>query len=113
MNIKIKKDIEISLERAYKEYEFEKWHFGINKDTKENVAFIHFGEGIQIDLIINQKYRYLRKQIVEGLDKILGIPDFDKKTNIYFFNYQFDEKRKNKNPGLYVGKIELGVGYDD
>lgn len=106
-------EITISLKRAYKEYEFEKWFFGINDDDKENVIVLHFGESIDMDIILNEKYRHIFKSILKALNKSLGMEDINKTMNIYYFNHQFEKMEKFQGPEYLMGKIELDLGYEN
>lgn len=103
------REITLNLKRSYKEYEFEKWSFGINSNEQENIIILHFGEIISMDLIINQDYRHLYSQIVTAINKTLGLESIDKQINVYYFNYHFNEMEKYKKKGYLVGKIEVDV----
>jgi len=108
-----KTKLNVHLKRAYKEYEFEKWTFGFKDDTKDNVIIIHYGEFIEIDLMMNDKYRHLYREVLDQLFASLGIEDQDKKINVYYYNFQFQENELKKKPSVVFGKIELGMGGPD
>jgi len=106
---------EIRLERAYKEYDVEKWFFSVGDDEKQNFITIRFGENIDIDVVLHEHYRFLERTIIQELIFILGLDKFEINTNqnVYFFNKKTHAKTRIKGKNIIIGKIEMGSGKAD
>lgn len=106
------KKLDINLERAYKEYDVEKWLFSVGNDKKISFMTIRFGETIDVDVVMQEKYRFLERNIINELIRMLGLDKFDLtlNQNIYFFNRRSHSRSKFKNKSLVIGKIEMDFG---
>lgn len=111
--IQKKSGVTIALLRSYKEYESEKWFFGINGAEKENTLIIHFGDVIEMDMIINEDCRHLLGDIIKEINRSLALADLEKEINIHLFSHRFIKLEKYKKPGFLYEKIELDMEDDD
>jgi hypothetical protein len=99
----------LKMERAYKEYEVEKWNFSINDEKMVNFATIRYCEYINVDIVLHEKYRYLERKIIEEVVNVLGLKEFglDICKNVYFFSKRTFYKTKPKHRGVVISKIEM------
>ena len=81
-----KKKFDIHIKRSYKEYNVEKWFFGIGKDAAKNCVFLRFFDEVELDFIIDQKYHNQEEQIVEAMTKALGLQNIEEELviNCYY-----------------------------
>jgi hypothetical protein len=107
------KRLTLKIERAFKEYEVEKWNFSINEDKMVNFATVRYSEKIQIDIIMHEKYRYLERKILEEIVNVLGLREFGMEIDkfVYFFNKRTFYRSRPKRRGVVISKIEMD--FDD
>jgi len=103
------KKLTLNMERAFKEYEVEKWYFTINDDKTANFATIRYCEYIGVDIVLHDKYRYLERRILEEIINVLGLQEFgmDINKNVYFFTKRTFYKTRPKRRGVVISKIEM------
>ncbi|MDP7506752.1 MAG: hypothetical protein QF362_04910, partial [Candidatus Woesearchaeota archaeon] len=113
--IKTKKSkaLDINLKRAFKEDNTEKWNIYFNSS---NVGFlnIRYGEKVEIDLVADESFRFLEKQLLEELNTVLGLTKISREIlfNNYYFAHHSHKKLKSKKPRkLVLGNIEIGMGF--
>tara|TARA_Y100000310_G_scaffold123899_1_gene122653 strand:+ start:1820 stop:2413 length:594 start_codon:yes stop_codon:yes gene_type:complete len=113
--IKAKKSkaLDINLKRAFKEGNIEKWHIYFNSS---NVGFlnIRYSEKIEIDLVVDENFRFLEKQLLEELNTVLGLTKISREIlfNNYYFAHHSHKKLKSKKPKkLVLGNIEIGMDF--
>ncbi len=113
-NIKLvqSKKLNIDLRRSYRDYNMEKWHFFVNDESEASVLFIRDNDPVEMDFIVNEKFRFLEKKILRKVNIILGYekPDFDISQNIYYYKDRNDRVVKADKKGVLLGKVELGFG---
>ncbi|MBN2458340.1 hypothetical protein JXB31_04385 [Candidatus Woesearchaeota archaeon] len=107
------RDINLEIRRIFREYAIEKWEFSVRPDKEKNIIFIRTEDSIEIDIIINSRYRSCEGRIISELMKILSVNEDDAiETTINIFYYEDRTQKKKKQPKnkLIMGKIE--IGYD-
>ncbi len=104
--------LKIKVERAFKEYEVEKWQFSVNDDSFMNFATVRYCEYVAIDIVMHEKYRFIERKILEELINVLGLKEFGLEIfkNVYFFNKRTFYKSKPKRKGVVISKIEVDFG---
>ncbi|MBR9676602.1 hypothetical protein GOV04_00485 [Candidatus Woesearchaeota archaeon] len=81
------KNLRINAKRAYKDTSVEKWYIYIN-NKESGFAIIRYDDQTLIDVVVQEKYRYLEDKILDELTKILGLDDvaYEIVQNVYFYN---------------------------
>ncbi len=107
------KKLTLKIERAFKEYEVEKWHFSINEEKMINFANVRYCEHIEIDIVMHEKYRHIERRILEEIINVLGLKEFGMEIikHVYFFNKRTFYKSTPKRRGVIISKID--VDYTD
>ncbi|MEM3373649.1 MAG: hypothetical protein QXE31_00360 [Candidatus Woesearchaeota archaeon] len=77
----------ISLKRIFKEEFTEKWEFKILNEDK-NFILLHFEDALEVDIVLNKKYKPYENQILNQLRDNLGLEEFS--SNIYTRVYYFE-----------------------
>ncbi|MAG08374.1 hypothetical protein CMO89_02795 [Candidatus Woesearchaeota archaeon] len=116
-DIKVRKSkgLNVSLKRAFKEYDFEKWIVFLNND---NVGFLNvrYDERVEVDLVVDENFRFLERELLDELNTALGLTKMD--DDVFFNNYYYKHhshksiKRKRARK-LVLGKIEIGMGFKE
>lgn len=95
-----KKAIRMDIRRSYKELNVEKWDFSLN-DNFANSVIIHEGQKVEMDIMMNEKYKYIEEKIIFKLMDALGISEFDSdvEQNVFYFakrsNFYVDAPTEN------------------
>tara|TARA_Y100000310_G_C20588266_1_gene766580 strand:- start:597 stop:1190 length:594 start_codon:yes stop_codon:yes gene_type:complete len=110
---KKKKSLDINIKRAFKEDNIEKWNIYFNSS---NVGFLNikYDDKIMIDLVIDESFRFLEKELLEELNIVLGLTEISRDIffNNYYFAHHSHKKLKSKKPRkLVLGNIEIGMGF--
>ena len=99
-------NIKINLERAYKEYDVEKWLFSINDEPKDNFIIVRFAEEIEADVVMHERYRRLERKILEKLQQSLKLEDELLRQSVFFYKEKKDYGQDRRK--VFVGRIEMG-----
>jgi hypothetical protein len=90
-----KKQLKIDLKRAYQERGVEKWVFAFN-GSYTNHVIIRYGRQIAVDVVMEEKLKYIEEKIVMKLFESFGLDqsDADTELSIYYYtkkaNYFFE-----------------------
>ena len=86
-----KRPLRVQIKRAYKTSSVEKWHFSIN-DNYTNFITVHYGNELEIDIVMEQQLKYIEEKILHRLYEALGLDAEDAPINqhIYYFNKKSD-----------------------
>ena len=106
------KRISIKLRRAFREDAVEKWFFTVDDDTIENFFTIREGEGIDVDIILHQKYKLKEKEIIDEIISSMSLDNFayDTLYKIYYYN-DFSEGFAESNKK--INKFEIRFDSED
>jgi hypothetical protein len=106
------KRINLKLKRAYREDAVEKWFFIINDEDIENFFIIRESEGIDIDIILNIKYKHKENEIVNEIIYAMALDNllYDTNYKIYYFNDSKEGFFGNKKT---INKFEISFEADD
>ena len=82
-----KKPLRVQIKRAYKTPDVEKWHFSINENFS-NFITVHYGDELEIDIVMEQQLKYIEEKILGKLYETLGLDFEDAPINqhIYYYN---------------------------
>ncbi len=88
------KRVKIKVERAYKEYNVEKWRFSVNDQAFLNFALVRCYDELDIDVVMHESYKAQEKGIVDELLSILGFEGMEDTLNltVYYFS-KADQKQ--------------------
>ncbi len=108
------KDLTLSIRRVYKDSKFEKWSFSINKSDFNNYILVRYSDKLEMDIIANEKYKYFEVEILDEINKILGVNDFDTDLvqNMFFFSKKsafYTNAKEEDN----LEKIEIGIDFNN
>ncbi|MFP4112331.1 MAG: hypothetical protein ACLFPQ_04490 [Candidatus Woesearchaeota archaeon] len=108
----LKKNLSIKIKRLYKEQNVEKWSFSINDEDYSNFIIVRYSTDIEMDILSDERYKYVETEILDEINKVLGINEFetDIVQNIFFFSkksafYTCDDNNDS------LGKVELGLEF--
>ena len=92
----LKKHINVTLNRVYKEEFFEKWFFKVNDEELKNFIIIKFDSKINVDVVIHEKYSFSENQIINQIEDFLGLRELGDsiKYEIYYFKKHTQESQK-------------------
>jgi hypothetical protein len=104
-----KKSIQIKINRAYKEYNVEKWFFRINSERVVNFVTLRFYDNIDLDFVINDKYKPHEQRILKSIITTLGLNNVEEGLNIncYYFNKHTKKKIESSTKNMLFGKVEF------
>lgn len=94
-----KKQLKLDLKRMYQERNVEKWSFALN-NTSNNVVTIHYGKSIQVDIMMEERLKYIEEKVVMKLFESFGLDENERDTEltIYYFtkktNYFFENEEE-------------------
>jgi hypothetical protein len=98
------KKISLKVERSYKEYDVEKWKFGIGTDPLINVLVIKMDTDLTADVILAQQYKGMEDTIMNELFTILGLIDIDGcKVQFYYYNSSAVKQYSQESVELFLG----------
>lgn len=111
----LRKNLLLNVRRIYKEQNVEKWCFSINNEDESNYVIIRFSDDVEMDILVDEKFKYIETEILDEINKILGLDDmnYDLVQNIFFFSkksgfYTCEDSEKG-----VKGKIELGLEFNE
>lgn len=81
-----KKAVKLDLKRVYQERHVEKWSFAF-ANTFNNFATVHNGRTINIDIVMEERLKYLEEKIVMKLFESFGLDETDQDTEVSIFYY--------------------------
>lgn len=107
--IRQSKEVEIKLNRCYKDYNIEKWKFSVNKGHFLNYVFVKEGDVFEVDIILDENYKPVDYKVIAELYKILGLhtAEFDIQQNVFFYSHKKDEYKRSKNY-LMISGLDMG-----
>jgi len=93
------KNIQLKIERAFKEYNVEKWRFSVNSDAKTNFVLARCHDEIELDVVMHEKYKTQEEPITRKISQMLGFDDMEDvlSITIYYFSKQTEQKFESKN----------------
>jgi hypothetical protein len=81
-----KKQLKLDLKRLYQERNVEKWTFAYN-NTYNNQVIIHYGKMIMVDIMMEERLKYIEEKIVMKLFEAFGLDETDRDTELTIFYY--------------------------
>lgn len=99
-----KKVVKVKLQRAYKEYNVEKWKFTVNSFSHPNFLVLRFYDATELDIVMHEQLAKFERQIVRELLKVLGVDSADDDVTIrcYYFRTQKDIEFANRNEKPHI-----------
>ena len=93
------KKVQIKVERAFKEYNVEKWKFGVNSDGLLNFALVRCYDQIDLDIVMHESYKMQEVAITTKILQILGFEEMEDvlTVNVYYFSKISEQKFESKN----------------
>ncbi|MFW5852756.1 MAG: hypothetical protein ACOCUR_01890 [Nanoarchaeota archaeon] len=109
----LRKNLAMKMKRVFKEENVEKWKFSINSEKFENIIIIRYGKEIEMDIIANEKLKFIETEILDEIYRILGMADFNSEVvqNIYFFSKRSSFFNDAEDRGL-LNRIEVGFKFE-
>lgn len=92
-----KKSLSVRMERAFKEYNVEKWSLIINDDPAKCTIFVRYFDAIEMDFIMPEKYAPLEETITNEIIRILGLQSEEEDITISFFYYSSSSRKNTGN----------------
>ncbi len=101
-----KRGIRIELKREYKEKNVEKWSFVFGKGFR-NFAIVRYGELVEMDIMMGEKYKFIENEIGDKLISVLGLGDLGKDVcqNFYYFTKKNNSYIENEEQKMLLQKI--------
>lgn len=95
-----KRQLKLDMKRVWQERHVEKWVFAFNNNYTNTVT-VHYGRTIHVDVIMEEKLKYIEEKLVMKLFETLGLDEnehdteltihyFSKKTTYFFENEEED-----------------------
>ena len=105
-----KKRLKIDIRRAYKEKNVEKWFFSLT-GIYANFIVVRYGDVIELDVVMNERYKYIEEKLIDKLIDSLGLDvlERDISHNIYYFTKKNSFFMENTSPELIINQIEPRV----
>lgn len=94
-----KRQLKLDMKRVYQEPNAEKWSFAWN-NAYNNFVTIRYSKTITVDVVMEEKLKYIEEKIVMKLFESLGLDEADKDTEltIYYYtkkaNYFFENEEE-------------------
>ncbi len=94
-----KKQLKLDLKRVYQERHIEKWSFAFGNNFSNHVT-IHHGKTITVDVVMEERLKFIEEKIVMKLFESFGLDDSDQDTevSIYYYtkktNYFFENEEE-------------------
>jgi hypothetical protein len=109
----LRKNLVINVKRNYKELNVEKWAFAVNDEEYNNYVIVRYSDDIEMDVLADEKFKYIETEIIEELNRILGLNDFGKDIiqNIFFFSKKSGFYTCDESTPDVGGKIELDLEF--
>ena len=110
----LRKNLVIKVKRVFKEDNVEKWKFSVGSEKFENIIIIRYGlKDIEMDIIVNEKLKFIESEILDEIYRILGMADFTTEVvqNIYFFSKKSSFFNDVEDKGI-MNRIEVGFKYE-
>jgi hypothetical protein len=111
----LKENIQLKLKRQFKEQNVEKWSFSLGDSDYINFIYIRYANPIEIDIMADEKYKYLENEIIDEINKVLGFDEIthDMIHNVLFFSkkssyFTCDDSKKD-----IIGEIKLGIDFSE
>jgi hypothetical protein len=94
----------LRVERSYKEYDVEKWKFGIGSDPLVNTIHIRRDEEIHADVILAHQYKGMEDALMNELFTILGLMDIDGcKVQFYYYTTSAVKQYTQEGVDMFLG----------
>jgi hypothetical protein len=106
------KRISLKLKRSYREDAVEKWFFTLDNDEIENFFIIREGEGIEVDIILNFKYKNKENEIINEIITSMSLDSFLYDT-VYRVYYYTDSKEGFFGNKKTINKFEISFEQED
>lgn len=110
IKLQSKKVNHLNLTRDFKEYCMEKWVFTVNTDKYKNLIFIKFDEVTELDVILHESYKPIRKSIKQEVIETFNLKNQSSEVvlNFFFYSDKCSSEVNNSKKGMLVGKVEIG-----
>lgn len=79
---------QVHIEREYKEYNVEKWKFGVNSDPLMNFVIVRCYDEVDLDIVIHESYKTQEQSIVNEIISILGFEGMEESINLNCYYFQ-------------------------
>ena len=115
----LKKEVAVKLRRVFKEEFIEKWDLSIFDKKEKNFLFVRYDDDIEIDFVIDEKYKPYQQEINLQIEDKLGFREFSDYItyNIYYFKDHKSEKKPVKtvqqDTSVVYGRIDIEFNFDD
>lgn len=109
------KKLKVEVKREFRDYNVEKWIFSLEEGIFNNFIYIREADFIDLDIIINTKYKQYEEKIIAYLVKYLGLEDYGAviRENIFYYT---ENKRKidnSSNAGVFVNAMDFECDHSD
>jgi hypothetical protein len=96
------KKVNLRVERAYKEYNVEKWKFGLNAEPLLNFVVVRCCEEIDIDVVMHESLKASEQLVLDELIAILGFEGMQESMNlqVYYFSKQVEKQFESELEGF-------------
>ena len=106
------KKLKIEVKREFRDYNVEKWIFSIEDGIFNNTVYIREADFIDVDIIINIKYKSYEDKIINYLIKNLGLEDYGAviRENLFYYNENKRRLDNNSNVDVFINAIDFEFG---
>lgn len=81
-----KRQLKLDMKRIYQEQNAEKWSFSLSSNFN-NFVTVRYGKQIIVDVIMEEKFKYIEEKIVMKLFESLGLDESERDTELTVFYY--------------------------
>jgi ribosomal protein L19 len=88
------KKVQIKVERAFKEYNVEKWKFGVNSLGLTNFVLVRCCDEVEIDVVMHESFKNQEEMILDEIIAILGFEGMEESMTVhcYYFSKQVEKQ---------------------
>ena len=102
------KKLKVEVKREFRDYNVEKWIFSLEEGIFNNFIYIREADFIDLDIIINSKYKQYEEKIIAYLVKYLGLEDYGAviRENIFYYTENKQKLDNNSNADVFINAMD-------
>ncbi len=88
----------LDFRRVYKEEYVEKWEFSFNKEGFVNFLLVRFDSTLDIDIVMDRRYKVMEKAIIRKITEFLGIKEViaPSRIRVYYYCHYAEFRREGE-----------------
>src|SRR3989338_2841701 len=109
------KKLKVEVKREFRDYNVEKWIFSLEEGIFNNFIYIREADFIDLDIIINSKYKQYEEKIIAYLVKYLGLEDYGAviRENIFYYTENKQKLDNNSNADVFINAMDFEFADED